>query len=252
MKAFWALTNLTIKTALSKRMFWLTLSLAALLAILILMMATISLDQNTKIVIDFSLTGIPLLTIMISVVASAYLVLAEQERGTLLLLLTKPISRATFIISKYLGLLIAASITIFIISLMVLGSASFVYNLPLGSITLALYTSWLELAILLAGTVFFAALTTPIISTLLTFGIFVLGHQLNLIFFATSDKGQLVWLGKIIYYTLPNLEKYNLREIYSTANSLPSSFFGWATIYALIYVIIFNCLAWVLIRKREW
>lgn len=245
--------QLTIKTALNKRMFWLSLFVGIILGVAALMLATISLDQNERLVNDILLAGIPLCSFAISIVVSAYMVLIEQDKGALLIILSKPISRTVFIIGKFIGLIITAIAIMTTIGVTSLIVVSLTYKITLVPMLLSLYVSSLELYLLVAIAVLLATISSPIISTLLTVGLFILGHQLELIYYAASQGGRVMhFFGALIYYLLPNLEKYNLREYFDTALSLPASYFGWTTVYTLVYVTLIVFLATYAMNKREW
>lgn len=254
MKPLLSLIGLTVRTTLNRRLLWSVIALGLVSGTVILLFANMSLEQNSRLVVDFGLAATILIAIIVSIVVTANMVLAEQDRGTLLIVLPKPIARSTFLVAKYLGLLISALVIYLILGATIFGLAATTYHqLPWADIMLTFIAAGLEIVALLALATLTSAFTTPILSTLLTFGFFVAGHSLSLILYATTQSGVVItWLGKAIYYLLPNLEKFNVRELYLTASQMPASYYGYMTLYAILYSTVALILGVMVINKREW
>ncbi len=248
-----AIIRLTFNSILRGRLITFIIFMALALAALNLMLATISLNQNERVVINIGLALVSIITVVISVIATTNIVLNEQERGAIFLILPKPVSLTTFIVGKYLGLLAASFIIFSIFSLAIFGLAAIWYRLPLLDITLTLVFGWLEVAVLMSVATLFASFSQPILSTVLTVAVYFVGHSLSLIMAATASSIFIVnMVGKAIYFIMPNLEKFNLREVYVTASSLPYSYYCWGLLYALLYVLICLILSQLAMQKREW
>lgn len=253
MKPFTSIVGLTIITTLNRRLLGAVILLGVVSAVIITLFANMSLDQTARLAADFGLAATIILTILISIVATANLVLAEQERGTLLIMLPKPIAKETFLLAKYVGLLVSAFVVYAILSIIVFGGVALWQPLPWADIILTLLAGSLELTILLAIATLTAALTSPILATLLTLGFFAVGHTTSLILYATAQVGGFVrTLAQIIYYVLPNLEKFNLREAYVAAHTLPASYYGWMIVYAVVYTAVVLLIATTIFKRREW
>lgn len=248
-----AIIKLTFNTILRGRLLLAVLLLALGLAATNLLLADISLEQNARLITDLGLALVTLVAVIITVVATANLVLSEQERGTILLILPKPISSGTFISGKFIGLAAASLVIYLILSLSVFGLAAFWYQLPWLNIGLTLLFGWLDLLVITALATLYASFSQPILATLLTAATYVVGHSLSLIVSATATGGpMLFYLGRAIYYLLPNLEKFNLREIYVTASTLSVSYYLWGFVYAGCYSVVCLILAQLALKRREW
>ncbi|MDO8471733.1 MAG: ABC transporter permease [bacterium] len=218
-----------------------------------LLLADISLQQNVRLVTDIGLLMVTLVAVIITIVATANLVLSEQERGTIFLILPKPISIGTFIGGKFIGLGAASLIIYLILSLSVFGLAAFWYQLPWLNIGMTLLFGWLDLLVITALATLFASFSQPILATLLTAATYVIGHSLSLIVSATAKGGLILYyLGRVIYYLMPNLEKFNLRETYVSASTLPASYYLWGLFYAVSYITVCLILAQLALKRREW
>ena len=69
-----------------------------------LFIASISLDQSSRMVLDFGITAIYMLQIFVAIFIGSMLIYKEIERKTFYLLLPKPVTRTEVVIGKCLGL----------------------------------------------------------------------------------------------------------------------------------------------------
>ena len=105
------------------------------------------------------------------------LVSKEIERRTLYAVLSKPVGRGEFIIGKYLGLCLTLLVNVLIMGAGVSLALLFVGggNLAL-SIWGAVFLIFLEPAILTAVAIVFSSFSSPALSALLTFMVFIIGN----------------------------------------------------------------------------
>lgn len=253
MKPFWSLVSLTIKTTLNRRLIWSIVAVSALLTAAIVLFANMSLDQTARLAADFALATTILVTIITSIIITANSVLAEQDRGILLIMLPKPTSRTTFLVAKYVGLLISTLVMYTLVCAIVFGGVAIWQPLPWTDVLLTAFASSLELVVLLGIATLAASFTTPILATLVTLSLFITGHVLSLIVFATNQSPTIIrWIAQAIYYLLPNLEKFNIREVYISAHTLSAGYYGWMIVYALVYTAATLLIATTIFNKREW
>src|SRR2546423_11701817 len=74
----------------------------------------LSAGQEAKIIVDLGLSAILLFGVFISIFIGVGLVYKEIERRTLDAILSKPISRAEFLLGKYLGLCLTLLVNLFV------------------------------------------------------------------------------------------------------------------------------------------
>jgi len=253
MKALITVIHLTLLQIIKSKIFYLSLVLSLFLAVAVILFSDISLGQNIRIIQNFGLAGTFLLAVLISILASANIIGNEQQRGNIYLLKTKPVADLTYITGKFLGLTFGLLIIYLFSFLLVFAGASIFYEINTTQIIAPFVLSFLEIAILIAVAVLFSSFSTALFASILTLAIFFLGHSLDLIRSATTDSGFfLESVGQLVYYTLPNLEKFNLRETISNLPNLPTTYYWWTVIYASAYIIFCLCLSVIASNKREW
>ncbi|MFM7788465.1 MAG: ABC transporter permease, partial [Microcystis panniformis] len=101
----------------------------------------------------------------------------EIDKKTILVLIPKPLSRAEFILGKHLGLsgvlAVMLGVMLVIYLLMLLGMKVSFQPLPL---IVSVFYLGLELILIAAVAIAFGVFTSSIIATLMTFGVYLMGH----------------------------------------------------------------------------
>jgi len=218
---------------------------------LIMILSSIALGQLTlglesKMIIDLGLTSVSVFGTLIAIFIGIGLVYKEMEKKTVYALLAKPVHRWEFIIGKYLGLLFTLLVNVVImtvgiaLTLLYQGGtepATFVRLLP------AAYMIYLSLALTTALALVFSTFSTPALSALFTFFLWIIGHfNADLLQFANLTKSATVgWVAKSFYYTLPNfsnfttLDSRNIIQSAAHAQAVDAGSVLWITIYGLLY-----------------
>ncbi len=110
----------------------------------------------------------------------------------------------------------------------------------------------LEVGILTALLIFFSMLTTPLAATIYTILILYIGHLLDLIRTYAANSGP---VAKIIlsgtYYLMPNLEKFNIRNLVVHNISISIGEAAASLTYALAYAGIALYAAKIIFDKKD-
>lgn len=226
----------------------------ALMIAFSLFIGSISVDQDVRMVVDFSITAIYILQLFIAIFIGSMLIYKEFERKTFFLIIPKPIQAESIIIGKCLGLTATTALITCIstLSLFVILFLKFdkLFFFP---ILVSMFFSILESVLLILLSLLFSTITSPILSALYTFGFFLIGHSSELIrtIIAQSHSHIKIYILQAAYYLLPNLEKFNLRNdvVYE---KIPSLYvISLTIIYAIGYAIIIFLLTKINFKKKE-
>ncbi len=212
-----------------------------------------------------TVTVISLSGLFIAIFAGVGQVQKEIQKKTIHTLLAKPVSRSAFLLGKYMGLLALIAMHVILLS-----STLFVVLWAInGSITApiiqACYLVFWELAIILAFAVLFSTYSSALISSIFSFGIYLIGHLSNQIlkevYFAyrisedgsfLRENGEFVYnIAKGIHYILPNLFKFNTSMQAAHSITLEYSYVIWNSIYAFGYACVVLCLAVLLFKGKD-
>jgi len=242
----------TFRETIRDRILYGILAFAFLFLASTILLGSISLGEDVKIVKDLGLAGIYIFSIIISVFLGTSLVYKELEKRTIYVLISKPVSITHFVIGKFLGLWLALILNIGLMSIAYLaivaikgGGLDFISLL---SILLLVF----EIAIFIALSILFSSFTSPLAGAIYSIIFIYIGHSLEMLKKYVEKSGVfLKYAGNVAYYILPNLEKFNIRNsvVHGIAPSLSQMIYP--ILYSIIFVAIFIWLATLCLKRQE-
>jgi ABC-type transport system involved in multi-copper enzyme maturation permease subunit len=216
----------------------------------------LSAGQERKIIVDLGLSAMMLFGVFIAIFVGVGLVYKEIERRTVYAIFAKPVGRGEFLVGKYLGLCLTLLVNVVVMGTGVSLALLYVSRGwdPLAlSIWPAILLIYVELMILTGVALLFSCFTSPALSALLTFFVFIIGH------FSADLKGLANsmgstgarWLFRSLYYLLPNLA--NLSFITPAAHGqMPAAAHAAAlVVYALVYITVMLAAATLIFSRRN-
>jgi ABC-type transport system involved in multi-copper enzyme maturation permease subunit len=210
--------------------------------------------HEARMIVNLGLGASLLFGAFISIFVGVSLVSKEIEKRTVYAIFSKPIGRGEFIVGKYLGLCLTLLFNVLIMGVGVSLALFYVGGSALAlSVWGAILLIYLELAILTAVAILFSSFSSPSLSALLTFFIFVIGH------FSASLRDFAERLGSafakfffgVIYYILPNLSFYEFTTHAANGEKPSASLLGGAFVYAVIYVSILLAITILVFSRRN-
>lgn len=197
--------------------------------------------QEVRTIINLGLSTMLLFGVLISIFVGVGLVSKEIEKRTLYTIFSKPIGRGKFVVGKYIGLCLTLFVNVLVMGLGVSLALLYVGDENLAfSIWGAILLIFLELTILTAVAILFSSFSSPALSALLTFLMFIIGH------FSSSLRDFADNLGsafakaffEVIYYLLPNLSQFSFITNSAHGDFPPTAMLVGAFLYALVYTSI--------------
>jgi ABC-type transport system involved in multi-copper enzyme maturation permease subunit len=212
--------------------------------------------QERKIIVDLGLSAILLFGVFIAIFVGVGLVYKEIERRTIYAIFSKPVSRGEFVVGKYLGLCLTLLVNVLLMGAGV--SLAIIYVNrgwePLAaSIWPAILLIYFELMILTGVALLFSSFSSPALSALLTFFVFIIGH------FSSDLKALGTSLGSTtarlffmtIYYLFPNLANYSFITPAAHGRTPTISTLIGAVLYALIYIMVILATTTLVFSRRN-
>ena len=175
----------------------------------------IAAGTHEKILLDFGIGAIAILSVVVAIFVGTATINKDIEKRTLLMLIPKPISRAELIVGKHLGLWAVLVLTIAIMMAIYLGMLSFSgIEYPTGALLIAAGYLLLELGLIIAVALAFGVFTSSILATLLSFGVYLMGHfSQDLVELGKlSENPSIEKLTTSLYLVLPDLSRLNLKN----------------------------------------
>lgn len=230
-----------------------TVVVGVFLAVLLLssqLVTEVTVTTLERVLTDFGLGTMSLILVFLAIFLSTGLLSREIERKTIYLMVTKPVSRSTFLLGRVAGNMIALTAVLvgmsvlFFIQLKIFGAE---LRMAQG---IALLGLWVELLVLTSAGVLMSSFAGSTVSAVTTVGLYLAGHLAPDLYNLSgkSDGGALRTVGRFIYYLLPNLDRLNFRpqaayQLTVEGGALLSSLaYGviWSAVLLALAVTIFN------------
>ncbi|MGV2827172.1 ABC transporter permease [Myxosarcina sp. GI1(2024)] len=214
----------------------------------------IAAGTHEKILLDFGIGAIALMSVTIAIFVGTATVNKEVEQRTLLMLVPKPISRAEFILGKHLGLLAVLAVVLTIMMTIYLAMLSFSeIAYPLNALIITAVYLLLELALLIGVALLFGVFTSSILATLLSFGVYLMGHfSQDLVELGKlSENESIKSLTTNLYLILPDLSRLDLKNE-AVYGLLPDSGDLIANgLYGLLYTALVLVISMTIFARKE-
>jgi Cu-processing system permease protein len=250
----WAIAANGFREVIRDRILYFIGFFALLMAFAWRLLPEIAVGTHEKIFLDLGLAAIGLLGVIVAVFVGTELINKEIDKRTILVLIPKPLSRAEFILGKHLGLsgvlAVMLGVMLVIYLLMLLGMKVSFQPLPL---IVSVFYLGLELILIAAVAIAFGVFTSSILATLMTFGVYLMGHiskdliQLGII----SKNANILAITQNIYLILPDLERLNFRNE-AVYGLLPSADVLIANaLYSLVYTGLLLGISILIFSRRQ-
>ncbi len=249
----WTIGRNTLREAIRNKLLYTLLFFAIALIGTGVLVSTLSYVEGERILQDVGLAAIRLMSLGIGVFVGVGLIHGEVERRTVYTILSKPVSRTEFLLGKYLGLVLTTWLMLVVMGIC-FSAVSLAYDAPLTAGHLAAFALiGVELVVMIAVATMFSSFTTPMLASLFTVGIFVLG-RLSRDLKQLGEQGDiegLRTLASLLFRVLPDLESFNVSI--QAVHGLPISHaeVGWAVLYGFAYAASLLCLAALLFARRD-
>ena len=239
---------------------------AVLLIVTSYLLGQLTAGQDVKIIKDLGLSAIATFGLLIAVFIGIGLVWKEVERRSIYSLLSKPMRRYEFILGKYAGLALTLTVNVVMMTVAFYGVLAYMG----WTADEALRRSWpapatdpamlaavglilVELLLVTAAALFFSTFSSPFLSAVLTFGLWVIGHfNADLRHFENVvDSVVAARLALGLYYVLPNFGAFDLKA--QTVHGLPldGPYIGLTVLYGLGYVALLLVAAVIVFERRD-
>ncbi len=254
-----AVTHNTLREAGRHRIFYGLVVIAIALLLLSMLLSDLALvDQKARLVQDFGLFTIPFVGVLTAIVMGVVLLHKEIADKTIYAILPKPIRRSEFLIGKFLGLCVLLLIELTVLSLCWFVVLSFRGGQVTQPIIAALALSYVEIVLVTAIATFFSAMSSPAVSGVLTFGLFVTGRISYVITdLMNATKGVFVevpamrWLGSILVAVVPDLSTFNVADDVLQGWHVSHSYLLASVGYGLSYAAVFLILGLLVFERRD-
>lgn len=249
MKHILQISRIAVKELVYEKVFYLLFSFVGLALILGILLGQLTYGEQAKLTLDFMLGCANISMVLFSIFMGISLFQRELHFGSISMLLSKPISRNSFLIGKYLGqIVIQLGVIVAMTAVIMVTSLKFetVSHIAILQSTLMMF---FETCVITAITYFFAVNSGSVTASIATLAFFVVGHY-N--FNSNGNKKQEVsMLKEMIAAIIPNLEIFNLKNLASYGITSSWHEIGLASIYALVCMTLFLIAASLTFGRKD-
>ncbi|HJT29520.1 MAG TPA: ABC transporter permease [Pyrinomonadaceae bacterium] len=212
--------------------------------------------QERKVIVDLGLSAMLLFGVFIAIFVGVGLVYKEIERRTIYAVFSKPVGRGEFLVGKYLGLCLTLLVNVLVMGVGVSLALLYVsrgWDPLIPTIWPAVLLIYMELMLLTATALLFSSFSSPALSALLTFMVFIIGHfsaDLKSLADSLGSSGAR-WLFTGLYYLLPNLANYSFITPAAHGRAPALEFVFGTALYAFVYITVILAAATLIFGRRN-
>ncbi len=230
------------------------------------LMSRLTAGQDLKVIKDLGLATMNAIGLLIAIFIGTGLVAKEVERRSIYAVLSKPLSRSSFLVGKYLGLVLTLAVNLGMMT------AAFYLVLQYTQLTteewvqqgwrapaldprllVAVGLIGVQLMLTTAVALFFSTFSTPMLSMLLTLAVWVAGHFSGDLrnFQAAVDSPLAAAMARGLYYALPNLDALDIKNEVVHGLPLPWSAVGLGVASMAAYIGVLVSAAVLVFNRRD-
>jgi Cu-processing system permease protein len=222
--------------------------------------------QDIKIIKDLGLAATALFGLFIAIFIGIGLVSKEVERRSIYALLAKPISRQQLVLGKYAGLVLTLAVNVAVMTLAlyaVLAYMTWTTPGPLQTswdapgidprLLKAVFLIFVELMLVTALALFFSTFSTPLLSAVLTLGLYIVGHfNADLRNFErVVESRSAAWLARALYHVLPDLSAFDVKTQAVHGLYVPAGYLALTAGYGVVYIALLLAAAVLIFSRRD-
>jgi len=262
-----SLASITYKEGIRNRALFGIFIMALLAFALTVILTSLFMRDIVRVAASLSLTTIAFSGLLMVIFIGTNLVAKDIDKRTIYMVISRPISRAEYIVGKFLGLCL-----LIIVSIMFLGIVSSIpvliagqtYHNPQSIFSWGIYfTALVFIALklmLIAGVIIFwsSITSTSFISLILTIAVYIIGSTNEVVKGFLDMKMEGVTISpltsaiiKFVYYIFPNLSAFDLKVQAANGLSVSVGYIAWTLAYWLIYTAIIVSAGALVMERRE-
>ena len=251
-----AVGRVTFLEILRDKVLYNTVLISILLFAVGILASKVSFIAPDRIVLDFGLAAIALSNGLLATLIGAGMVAREFERRTILVALTRPITRFQFLLGKFSGLKWILLLNALLLSLGYLGILRLLsgsWAIASSTLVYALYLQAFQALLLAALALFFSTFSTTSLAVMMTLGTYMVGVNVSQIRLLALKQESAISAAvfKIVALVVPNFEHFNLGFKVTYAIPVTGSHLFLGTLYAVSWILLLMVLAGWSVERRE-
>jgi len=260
MSRIYALALTTFRDASRSRVLYGILLVVVLLNLFAIVLGEMSWNQEARVARDIGLFGIAFFGSFTAAFLGVTLLYREIQKRTIHTLVSKPLERYEVILGKYLGMCISLLLLVGLFTLSMLGLFALQDVEFTSAVAKAILLGFVQVLVVAAIAVFFSSFSTPFLSAIFTFGLFLVGRatpEMRAVI-KTSESDFVQSVCNIALKVVPDLHMFMVSggTVEGQHVSVHSDFVNWGYVlssvgYGFLWIAILLVLASVIFSRRD-
>lgn len=259
-----AIARTTVIEQIRNRLYLVILFFGGLVLVATALLGALAPGHRTRVIFDLGLVTLELFGLATAIFGAVSLVLQETESKTIYLILTRPVNRSTYILGRFVGLVVAVGCTMLAMAAFHLGVLvwdmeyfrEFTEGWSFATVyPMLLLMSMGKMLITAAIALFFSLFATSQVSALVfTASFWIAGHfgpELKFLIEKGSAGGPAATIAKTVASVLPNFQYFNFRDTFQLPGFSGWEFMGTAAIYCMAFTGFFLVLSTLWFSRKE-
>ena len=266
MRQIWLGANAVFRESVRDRVLYSIVVFAVLMMAASYLISQLTAGQDMKIIKDLGLAALSMFGLVMAIFIGVGLVTKEVEKRSVYGLLTKPLSRAQFLLGKYAGLVMTLAVNLSVMTVALYAVLFYSdYTASAGvrasweapgvdpRLLVAVVLIFAELMLVTAVALFFSTFSSPLWATLLALGLWMAGHFNSDLrnFGAVVDSAPAIWLARAVYYVIPNLAPFDVKAEVVHGIHVSARHVAYTLAYAALYVSVLLTASITIFGRRD-
>lgn len=253
MNAVWVIASNAFRQTLRQRLFYNVAVFGVGMLLLSMLVGILTFGYPDRVVRSIGLSGVSISLNLIALLVGVSLIHQEIDKKTLFVVLTRPVRAWQYVLGRYLGLVLTLIVAclglalVFFLTLTLVAGTVGVRDL------IALAATIPEAAVIGAIGIMLSAFSTPTLSAGIGLGLWIACTALD-DFVRLAEKAQAeltLLIAKVASFVLPNLSRFNFREVAIYQSAIPTSEVVFAMVYGALYALALVAVASAILSRRE-
>jgi ABC-type transport system involved in multi-copper enzyme maturation permease subunit len=217
------------------------------------LLTNLSISTFDRVLTDFGIGIMSIVLVMLAIFLSSGMLAREIERKTLFLIVSKPISRALFLCARFAGNMLTLGVLLVLMGALFIAQIALYGTLITQAQFVAIGMLFFELLVLSSIGFAMSSFSSQMVSATVTVGAYFAGHLGGDIYELSrkAEEPLLQWVGKAVYYALPNLSRLNYRMQATYELPTPLGELAPHMLYAAGYTTVMIVIAITLFSRRD-
>ena len=264
-----AISLATAKSEMAQPLYILLLGIGAVVILLLTIMPFYTLGEDIKVLRDNGMTVIMVLGMGLAVWSAGTSVTEEIEGRTALTVLSKPVTRRSFLTGKYMGIMMSVLFLFVFLGVVLMVVTAYkpifegrenstgqptwdIAHAEMISVVPGLVLYFMETMVIAAIGVALATRLPMLANFLICFVVFAVGNLTSPLVQSSAGENELVgFVGKLIAVVVPNLNTFNIQAAVDSGTAIPPIYLAGALNYLVCFGVLILMVALLLFDDRD-